>query len=296
MKAIESRSVTASPRAGGLLDRLALAGKRRLAYEQVLRLHDAHIGRNHVARCKSHDIAHHNLFDVDFALAYAEPVNAGCRGNHLEQVLGRTSAARLLHEAKRSRDDHHRGDDDHRRRISLPRIGSDDVGEPRHEGQHEQDGRKRVDERLDNALGQRGFLSFGDDVRTVLVAHFFKPIGPKPVRCARERDVQLVGIRLRGEQQPVVKLGPAHVGCADLLGVRLHRCQQCLDHGSFLLCAARGHTDCMRERTNRLREPSCLRAELLCIVAGMPKMRSLAHDLRGTASRSETSALRIRAR
>ena len=73
--AMMRRAIGASPLARssrrGLFHREALAGERPLDHEQVLRLHDAHVAGNHVARRELHHIARNQI--VQTAISWAAP-------------------------------------------------------------------------------------------------------------------------------------------------------------------------------------------------------------------------------
>ena len=63
------RAVFAHECGRALLLRLGLTGERRLVHEQVACLHDAQVGRDHVARSKTHDIAGHHVGHGNLKLA-----------------------------------------------------------------------------------------------------------------------------------------------------------------------------------------------------------------------------------
>ena len=103
--------------ARALLDRVGLAGQKRLAHEKIARFEHARIGRNQVAGGDQQHVPGDDQGDVDFTLdALAD--HACAHRDRLPQRRGGARGAALLHEIERDREQHQQQHDDEARRLA----------------------------------------------------------------------------------------------------------------------------------------------------------------------------------
>ena len=115
--------------AGHFLHRQRFAGQRGLGDEQIPRLQDTQVGRDHVSRRQPDDVARHQLVDRQFQpaalpLLVDHPQHGGGIAHHRLQRIRRFGRARLLDEVEQRRDPHHQGDNPGGEQI-LGGIGDD---------------------------------------------------------------------------------------------------------------------------------------------------------------------------
>jgi hypothetical protein len=102
-----------------LLDRIGLAGEKRLVHEEVPRCQQPAVGGHDVSGREPHSIARHELFDGDGALL-AVADDLGAKSNRLPQRLDRVLRPQLLDHIEHYAQEDDDCDDDEAGRLSGP--------------------------------------------------------------------------------------------------------------------------------------------------------------------------------
>ncbi len=115
--------------AGHFLHRQRFAGQRGLGDEQIPRLQDTQVRRDHIPRRQPDNVARHQLVDrqlqpAALPLLVHHPQHGGGVAHHRLQRIRRFGRARLLDEIEQCRDPHHQGDNPGGEQI-LGGIGDD---------------------------------------------------------------------------------------------------------------------------------------------------------------------------
>ena len=144
--------------AGPLLDRIGLAGQRRLAGGEGRRLEQQRIGRDDVAGAHADDVARHDGIDFD-PHEGAVALDLGLERHRAAQDLGRLDGAAFLEgvEADRERQDRH---DD--------RAADVVAGRRRHDAGRQENERQRLEQSPQDRAGHARALGRGVGVGTVL--------------------------------------------------------------------------------------------------------------------------------
>jgi hypothetical protein len=189
------------------LDRHRLARQRGLRDEEILRAHEPHVGRNHVAGREVHDVAGHEILErhlathpgCDVRLAVWDLARDGRGGRH-HRAQGCSGARRsiLLQEPHRHADDDHAGDDD----------GAFDVaGLVGNDAERDQYEDERVPEVADEQRVPRGEALARDLVRAELLPACANRLGRETTDRGAERGHDELGWRSRGAQQRFERSG-----------------------------------------------------------------------------------------
>ena len=149
-------------------------------------------------------VARHDVFQRHL-LPAAGPLHAGGGVQHAAQPRRHVAAAGLLHKAQRPRDEHHRGDDEHRGVALVAGRGEDDLGEHRDDRQRQQHHREGVDESAEQPPRQRLLPAVGQNVRTVLLAGKTHRILLQSARRGAQALQQNVRLHARGLLQPAAQ-------------------------------------------------------------------------------------------
>lgn len=207
-----SPDILPAPGVGSLLDRLRLAGQRRLADEEVLGLDDPHVGRDHVPGGERDDVARHELLDRELLDLAPRTLHRAGVLHHLPERLARPAGPPVLAEADDDAQQDHRRNDQDRRPLLLLGGGRPDVEDIRDDDQQGQNPDERVDERP-------------DEHRHGVLPPFVLDLVPAVLRLTA---LHLVGRKPRGGRPEI----PVH------RGKRLCCCQEYLPGIKCELCPA----------------------------------------------------------
>ena len=166
-------TVTILRQYGTLLYGIGFSGQRGLADEQVFRLDDADIGRNHISGSQTDDVSRHQVCNVDLVRLRGTATNDGCGiFHHLLQSIRSPAGTPLLREAQHDTKHHHTSDDKDTGPLPFFGPGHPDVEHQRHKHKCHQYTDKGVDKGFAKHQKRIGVCLLHDFILTAA----FKPL------------------------------------------------------------------------------------------------------------------------